>query len=222
MTAPAGAIYDPWWLPEHPDGRGLAVIIEMRRVFVASILFSEVRKGMVIRREDGQLYYVVDRELRTPGNLPSKLTLKLKNIKTGFVTDQRVHPEDKVEQAYLEKREMQYLYKDSDGYVFMDTESYDQITLGEDMVGEQMVYMKENNHIQVTFNDNKPLSVELPATVELEVIETEPSLKGATAAAQYKPATLETGLKLSVPPFIEIGEMIVVDTREGKYLSRVK
>src|SRR5829696_3101818 len=96
---------------------------------VASILFSEVRKGMVIRREDGQLYYIVDRELRTPGNLPSKLTLKLKNLKTGFVNEVRVHPEDKVEQAYLEKREMQYLYKDSDGYVFMDTETYDQVTL---------------------------------------------------------------------------------------------
>lgn len=189
---------------------------------MASILYSEVRKGMVIRRDDGQLYYVVDRELRTPGNLPSKLTLKLKNIKTGFVNELRVHPEDKVEQAYLEKREMQYLYKDSDGYVFMDTETFDQVTLGEDMVGSEMVYMKENNHIQVTFNDDKALSVELPATVELEVTETEPSLKGATAAAQYKPATLETGLKLQVPPFIEIGEKIVVDTREGKYLSRVK
>jgi len=189
---------------------------------VASILFSDVRKGMVLKREDGQLYYVVDRELRTPGNLPSKLTLKLKNLKTGFVTDQRVHPEDKVEQAYLEKREMQYLYKDSDGYVFMDTESYEQVTLEEEMVGEEMKYLKENNNIQVTFHDNKALSVELPASVELEVTETEPALKGATAAAQYKPATLETGLKIQVPPFIGIGEKIVVDTREGKYISRVK
>jgi len=189
---------------------------------VASILFSEVRKGMVIRKEDGQLYYCVDRELRTPGNLPSKLTLKLKNIKTGFVVNERVHPEDKIEQAYLEKREMQYLYKDNDGYVFMDDESYDQITLSEDMVGDQMIYMKENNKVQVTMFEGKALSIELPATVELKVIETEPSLKGATAAAQYKPATLETGLKISVPPFIEIGEMLQVDTREGKYLGRAK
>lgn len=189
---------------------------------MASILYSEVRKGMVIRKDDGQLYYCVDRELRTPGNLPSKLTLKLKNIKTGFVNELRVHPEDKVEQAYLEKREMQYLYKDSDGYVFMDTESYDQVTLSEDMVGEEMKYLKEENKIQVTFFEEKALSVELPATVELQVTETEPALKGATAAAQYKPATLETGIKLQVPPFIEIGEKIVVDTRDGKYLSRVK
>lgn len=188
---------------------------------MASILYSEVRKGMVILHE-GQLCYVVDRELRTPGNLPSKLTLKLKNLKTGFVNEQRVHPESKVEQAYLDKREMQYLYKDADGYVFMDTETYDQITLGDDMVGDMMGYLKEEHKVQVTFYDGKPLSLDLPASVELTVTDTEPALKGATAAAQYKPATLETGLKITVPPFIEIGEKIVVDTREGKYLSRVK
>src|SRR5436305_9532474 len=144
---------------------------------MASIKCSDVRKGMVIIGEGGQLYYVVDRELRTPGNLPSKLTLKLKNLKTGFVNEQRVHPEDKVEQAYLEKREMQYLYKDSDGYVFMDTESYDQVTLSEDMVGDQMIYLKEENKIVVTFHDEKALSVELPAQVELKVTETDPALK---------------------------------------------
>lgn len=188
---------------------------------MASILFSEVRKGMVINLE-GQLYYCVDRELRTPGNLPSKLTLKLKNIKTGFVNEQRVHPEDKVEQAYLEKRDMEYLYKDTDGYVFMDKETYEQVTLAEEMVGDLPLYLKENNTCQVTFYDNKALSIDLPAQVELKVTETDPALKGATAAAQYKPATLETGLKVTVPPHIATGDMIVVDTRDGKYLSRVK
>lgn len=188
---------------------------------MASILFSEVRKGMVINME-GQLYYCVDRELRTPGNLPSKLTLKLKNIKTGFVNEQRVHPEDKVEQAYLEKRDMEYLYKDTDGYVFMDKETYEQVTLAEEMVGDLPLYLKENNTCQVTFYDNKALSIDLPAQVELKVTETDPALKGATAAAQYKPATLETGLKVTVPPHIATGDMIVVDTRDGKYLSRVK
>jgi len=186
-----------------------------------AILYSEVRKGMVII-EDGQLYYVVGRELKTPGNLPSKLWLKIKNLKTGFVQDVRVHPEDKVEKAYLETREMQYLYKDGSEFVFMDLETYDQISLSEDMVGELMPYLKENEKASVTFHEGKPLSLELPASVELEVVDTEPSLKGATAAAQYKPATLETGLKISVPPFINIGDRIVVDTREGKYLSRAK
>src|SRR5437773_5912097 len=124
---------------------------------------------MVIVGEDGQLYYCVDRELKTPGNLPSKLTLRLKNLKTGFVNDTRVHPEDKVQQAYLDTRDMQYLYKDADGYVFMDNESYDQITLKEDMVGELPLYLKEGNTCKVTFHDDKPLSIELPAMVELDV-----------------------------------------------------
>lgn len=188
---------------------------------MASILYSDVRKGMVIV-QDGQLCYCVDRDLRTPGNLPSKLTLKLKNLKSGYVNDLRVHPEDKVEQAYLEKREMQYLYKDSDGFVFMDTESFDQITLAEDMVGDLIQYLKENDKASVTFHDAKALSIELPATVALTVTDTEPALKGATAAAQFKPATLETGLKIQVPPFIGIGEKVAVDTRTGEYLSRVK
>jgi elongation factor P len=189
---------------------------------VASIQYSEVRKGMVIVGEDRQLYYVMDRDLKTPGNLPSKLRLKLKNLKTGFVNDQRVHPEDKVEQAYLETRTMQYLYKDSDGYVFMDNETFDQTTLSKELAGDLMLYLKEGNSAKVVFHGDKPLSVELPQTVELEVVDTEPSVKGATAAAQYKPAVLETGLKISVPPFIGIGEKIAIDTRDGSYMSRVK
>jgi elongation factor P len=176
---------------------------------------------MVIIHE-GQLCYVVDRDLKTPGNLPSKLTLKMKNLKTGFVNAERVHPEDKVEQAYLEKRELQYLYKDSDGYVFMDNETYDQTTLDASLVGELMQFMKEGANAQVVFYEGKPLSIEPPKTVELEVTETEPALKGATAAAQYKPATLETGLKISVPPFIGIGEKVLVDTESGEYLGRAK
>jgi elongation factor P len=189
---------------------------------MASIRYSEARKGMVIVGEGGQLFYVVDRDLKTPGNLPSKLRLRLKNLKTGFVIDQRVHPEDKVEQAYLEKREMQYLYKDNDGFVFMDTESYDQVTLSPDMVDELMLYMKEENKAAVVFYDGNPLSLELPATVELKVVDTEPSLKGATATAIYKPAIMETGLKITVPPFIAPGDTLVIDTRTGEYTSRVK
>ncbi len=188
---------------------------------MSSILYVDVRKGMVIV-EDGQLFQCVDRELRTPGNLPSKLTLKLKSLKTGLVNQVRVHPEDKVEQAYLDKREMQYLYKDGDSYVFMDNETYDQINLEEDMVGEFCGYLKENMNVQVMFHEEKALSIELPASVELEVVDTEPVIKGATAQAQYKPATMDTGIKITVPPFISIGDRIVVDTRDGKYLNRAK
>jgi elongation factor P len=189
---------------------------------VASVPYSQVRKGMVIVGEDGQLYAVIDRDLNTPGNWRAILNLKLKNLKTGAVTPRRFKPEDKVELAYLDKRTMQYLYQEGDGYVFMDKETYDQITLSKEWVGEQILFLKENDDAQVTFYDGKPISLELPATVELRVTETEPSVKGATAAAQYKPATLETGLKVTVPPFIGVGEMLQVDTRTGEYLSRAK
>ena len=188
---------------------------------MASITYVEVRRGMIIL-EEGQLFQVMDRDLKTPGNLPSKLKLKVKNLRTGFVLEKRVHPEDKVEQAYLDMRQMQYLYQDGDGYVFMDKETFDQITLAREWVGEQMQYLKENEDAKVTFFEGKPLSLELPNTVELKVIHTEPALKGATAAAQYKPADLETGLKISVPPFVNIGEIVQVDTRTGEYLGRVK
>jgi elongation factor P len=189
---------------------------------VASIEYSQVRKGMVIVGDDKQLYHVVDRDLNTPGNWRAILQLKLKNLKTGSITVNRVRPQDKVEQAYLDRREMQYLYQDSSGYVFMDTETYDQVTLDRDMVSEQMQYMKENTNVQIVFYDGKALSLDLPATVELKVVDTEPSVKGATAQAQYKPATLETGLKVTVPPFVTVGETIAVDTRTGEYLSRAK
>ena len=188
---------------------------------MASIKYSELRRGMVIL-EDGQLYQVLDRDLKTPGNLPSKLTIKVKNLKSGFVNDRRVHPEDKVEQAFLETRDFQYLYKDGDGFVFMDKETYDQITLDKEWVGDLMMYLKENEDAKVTFHEGKALSLELPNTVELKVTDTEPSVKGATAQAQYKPATLETGLKITVPPFISVGDTVTVDTRECKYLGRAK
>jgi len=118
---------------------------------------------------------------------------------------------------------MEYLYKDSDGYVFMDKETYEQITLTEDNVGDLPLFLKENNTCQVTFYEGKPLSIDLPAQVELKVTETDPAIKGATAAAQYKPATLETGLKVTVPPHIATGDVIVVSTAEGgKYMGRAK
>jgi elongation factor P len=194
----------------------------MTEAFVASIEYSQVRKGQVIVGDDGQLYTVVDRDLNTPGNWRAILTLKLKNLKTGSIAVNRVRPQDKVEQAYLDRREMQYLYKDGQDFVFMDSETFDQFHLSNELVGELMLYLKEGDNAHVVMYDGKPLSLDLPATVELKVVETEPSVKGATAAAQYKPATLETGLKVTVPPFVTIGEMVSVDTRTGEYLSRAK
>ena len=191
-------------------------------VFVASIEYSQVRKGMVIVGDDGQLYTVVDRDLNTPGNWRAILQLKLKNLKTGSIAVNRVRPQDKVEVAYFEKKDFQYLYQEGDDYVFMDTETYDQYPLPKELLGDQMKYLKENDTVKLTIYEGKPLDMELPATVELKVVETEPSVKGATAAAQFKPAIMETGLKITVPPFIAIGEVLQIDTRTGEYLSRAK
>lgn len=189
---------------------------------MASIEYVDVRRGMVIVGEDGQLYQCLDRDLNTPGNWRAILQLKLKNLKTGSITMNRVRPQDKVEVAYLDKRPFQYSYKDGTDYIFMDSETFEQFTMPGDLIGDQMKYLKENDEILITMYEGKPLDVELPATVSLKVVETEPALKGATAAAQYKPATLETGLKITVPPFIGIGEVIQIDTRTGEYLSRAK
>ena len=117
---------------------------------------------------------------------------------------------------------MSFLYKEGDDFVFMDNETFDQIHLNKEWVGEQMLFLKENDEVKVVMYEGTPLSLELPNTVELKVTETDLALKGATAAAQYKPATLETGLKISVPPFVAIGDMLAIDTRTGEYLSRAK
>ena len=189
---------------------------------MASTKYIDVRKGQVIVGEGGQLFSVVDREHITPGNWRAILNLKLKNLKTGSVAVNRVKPDDKVEVAYLDRRQMQYLYAEGDGYVFMDNETFDQITLTKEWVGDQMLYMKENEEAQIISFEGKPISLELPATVDLKVVETEPSVKGATAAAQYKPATMDTGLKITVPAFINVGDVLAIDTRSGEYLSRAK
>src|SRR5947207_1170375 len=177
---------------------------------------------MVIVGDDNQLYHVVDRDLNTPGNWRAILQLKLKNLKTGSIAINRVRPQDKVETAYLDRRDMQYLYAEGEDFVFMDMETYDQFPLPKELLAQSMSYLKENDTCKVTMYEGRPLDIELPPTVELKVIETEPAMKGATAAAQYKPAILETGLKVTVPPFVGVGEVIQVDTRTGEYLSRAK
>jgi elongation factor P len=191
-------------------------------VFVASIEYIDVRKGMVIVGDNGELYQCMERDLNTPGNWRAILQLKLKNLKTGSIAINRVRPQDKVETAFLDKRDMQYLYAEGDEFVFMDSETFDQFPLPKDLLGDSMKYIKENDIVKVIMYEDKALDLELPATVQLKVVETEPALKGATAAAQYKPATMETGLQITVPPFIAVGEMVLIDTRTGEYLSRAK
>ena len=188
---------------------------------VASIKYIDVRKGMVLVLEDKQLYMCLDRDLNTPGNWRAILQLKLRNLKTESIALQRVRPDDKVELAYLETKDMNYSYRDGKDFIFVETENYEQVTLPEDIVGESIGFLKENDPCKVTFYEGKALSLELPQVVELKVAETDPAIKGATAAAQYKPAKMETGIEVTVPPFIGIGEMIKIDTTTKEYVGRV-
>ena len=188
---------------------------------MASTKMIDIRRGMVLNM-NGTLFYCLDRDLNTPGNWRAILYLKLKNLTTGSITDERVHPDDKVDIVYLETKEYTYSYKDGDDFVFMDKETFEPVTLPGSMVGDMIKYLRENDDCKITFYDGKALSMELPQTVTLKVVETEPGIKGATAAAQTKPAVLETGLRVSVPSFIEQGESIVVQTEDGKYLRRAK
>jgi elongation factor P len=181
----------------------------------------DIRRGMVLNM-DGQLLYCLDRDLNTPGNWRAILYLKLKNLKTGSIVDERVHPDDKVDVVFLDTKEYSYSYKDGDDFVFVDAETYEPVTLSGSMVGEMMPYLRENDSVKITFYDGKALSMDLPQTVTLKVVETEPGIKGATAAAQTKAATLETGLIVQVPSFISQGEQVIIRTENKEYLGRAK
>jgi elongation factor P len=188
---------------------------------VADIKNIDIRKGMVFIGEDGQLYQCLDRDLNTPGNWRAILQLKVRNLKTLSITQNRVKPDDKVKLAYLDTRKMQYSYREGDNYIFMDSETFDQVPLKAEFVGDKIEFLKENDEVLVTMYEGKPLDFQLPGTVELTVVETDPGIKGATAAAQTKPATLETGLVIQVPSFIAKGDVIKIETEERKYVGRV-
>ena len=147
---------------------------------------------------------------------------KMKNLRTGVGTEYKFRSEDRVDQATLETRNMQYLYAEGDLHMFMDTENYEQMTLTAEDVGELLSFLLPNHVVEVEFYDGRPIGVSPPSTVDLQVVDTEPSMKGATASASYKPAKLETGVTVQVPPFIQVGDKIRVDPSEGTYLERVK
>jgi len=157
----------------------------------------------------------------TPGNLRGFVRVKMRNIRTGVLADNRFRSEDQVERAVLDEREMQYLYQDGEDYYFMDTSSYEQVHITGEALGDSVHYLKGEMTIQVEFFGTEPVGIELPQTVDLKVTDTVPGIKGATASNQIKPATLETGVVVNVPPFINPGDVIRVNTETGEYLSRV-
>ena len=171
---------------------------------------------------DNTLYSIVDYQHVKLGKGGAVYQTKLKSLTDGSIRDIRIRAEEVLEDAYLDKRNYEYLYSTGSEHILMDLETYDQISLDDDAFGDGPKYLKPNTQLQVSMYQNKPVQISLPTTVDLKVVDTAPEIKGATATNQYKPATLETGLEVSVPPFIKQGEMIRVDTRTGEYVTRVK
>ena len=180
---------------------------------------TQMRPGMIIKHNN-ELHAVFSVEHRTPGNLRAFIQAKLRNLRTGAMFEHRFRSSDAIEKITVDEVQMEFLYADGDDYYFMNTENYEQLHLGKDILGDAVEYLTANLAIKVEFFDGKAVGIELPQTVELKIIETEPGLKSATASSVTKPATLETGLVVQVPPFINEGERIRVDTAEGAYLSR--
>jgi elongation factor P len=184
-----------------------------------TLLATRLKKGMIIKL-DNELFRIHDLMHVTPGNLRGFVRVKARNLRTQTMTEQKLRSEDVIERATLEEKEMQFLYSDGDGFHFMDTESYEQIHMDGDTLGDAVGYLKPEMTIRVEFYGTEPVGIELPQTVDLKVIETVPAIKGATATNQLKPATLETGVVVQVPPFVGEGDVIRVNTDTGEYLAR--
>jgi len=180
-----------------------------------------IRPGYVIVYNK-ELYRVMTSEHRTPGNKRAFCQAKLRNLKSGTQTEVKFRADEEVERATLEQAEMEYLYSDTSGYCFMNSETYEQIFIDDEIIADAKQFLLPNTKVKVEFHEGKPIGLELPETVELTVEDTEPQMKGATASGSGKPATLETGLVVTVPQFVGVGEKIRVSTSSGEYLERVK
>ena len=181
---------------------------------------SDFRRGMAIMFNN-DIYLITEFQHVTQSRGRAMIKTKLKNIKTGRVIDNTFRQTEKIESVRLEEKEMQYLYADGENFYFMNMETYDQVPIAADLVGDQHRFLKEGMMAKLLFHGNLPITMELPTTVDLKVTEAEPAVRGDTAGNLTKQVTLETGAKVEVPPFIEQGETIRIDTRTGAYVSRV-
>jgi elongation factor P len=185
------------------------------------VIASSVRKGNILDIE-GRLYVVLNAESFFPGKGTPTTQIDMRRISDGVKTQQRYKTTEQVERALVEEREFQFLYQDGDGYHFMNTENYDQVALQGDDVGDQGAYLQPEMKVKLSVHEGKPISLELPQKVTLEVTDTEPTTKGQTASSSYKPAVLSNGVRTAVPPFITTGTRIVVMTADGSYVERAK
>jgi elongation factor P len=182
---------------------------------------TQLKRGMCIKHQ-GDLYRVVEAQHKTPGNLRGMVQAKIRHLKSGSIIEHRFRSVDVVERAHLDEAEMEFLYQDGDMYHFMNNESYEQIGLSEEVLGDAVPYLMPNTTLKIEMYEGRPVGIELPLTVDMTVVETEPAIKGASVSNVGKPAKMETGLVVQVPPFIGEGERIRVDTATGSYIERVK
>ena len=182
---------------------------------------TQLKRGMCIKH-DNQLFRVVTTQHITPGNWRGMVQTKIRNLKTGAISEHRFRSEDRVERAILDESDMEFLYREGEMYHFMNAETYEQMALSEEVLGDAVSYLIANSRLKVEMFEGRPVGIELPLTVELAVVETEPAIKGSTVSNVGKPAKMETGLVVQVPAFINEGDIIKVDTATGSYLERAK
>lgn len=189
---------------------------------MVKIIASGARKGNVIEHEDGKLYVILKAESMHPGKGTPTTTIDMRRISDGVKTTVRYKTTDQVERAFVETLTHSYLYKDGDSYVFMNPESFEQIHLSADMIGDQVAFLQEGMECQIALFNGAPISIELPQRVVLEIVETEPAIKNQTASSSFKPALLSNGVRTMVPPHVISGTRIVVATEDGSYVERAK
>jgi elongation factor P len=185
------------------------------------VIASSLRKGNIVEL-DNKLYVVLNAESFHPGKGTPTTQVDMRRISDGVKVAQRYKTTEQVERAHVEDREHQFLYQDGDGFHFMNMENYDQVTLPSDIIGDQAVYLEPEMKVMLAVHENVPVSIELPQKATLEVVETEPTMKGQTASSSYKPAVLSNGVRTMVPPFVGTGTKIVVMTADGSYVERSK
>ncbi len=182
---------------------------------------TQLKRGMCIKHEN-DLYRVVSTQHITPGNWRGMVQTKIRHLKTGSISEHRFRSEDRVERAILDETEMEFLYRDGDMYHFMNNETFEQIGLSDEVLGDAVLYLIPNIKLKIEMYEGRPVGIELPLTVEMAVAETEPAIKGATVSNQSKPAKMETGLVVQVPPFIAPGDVLKIDTATSAYVERAK
>jgi elongation factor P len=187
---------------------------------MAKVLATEIRAGNLIEWEKRVWRVLKSHHVHVGGRGGAFMQVEMKDIESGTKRNERIRTEDKIERAFVDLRDMQYLYSDASGYIFMDKETFDQLTLPTDFLEGQAGYLMPNADVQVNFHNDRPIGIQLPPTVTLKVVETEPNLKGATATGSFKPAKTETGVTVMVPQFVSEGESIKVNTDTGDYIER--